>query len=214
MPTAQLGERPPELRLVLWGFALNLIWEALQTPFYADRGGSLTYLAWSRLHCTGGDVLILLGCFTAVSLIWRNRSWMAIRGVLPRVLFVTLGLGYTAASEVLHTRWFQSWAYAPDMPVLFGVGLAPVLQWLLIPSALLFILAPSRALAPGLPRGSGLANGADSRLVAVPEEAIDPACGAPVPVERNNQFFDGERTIYFCSPECRRSYVARVRAER
>ena len=151
-----MNDRPiPELRLATLGFAVNALWEALQTPLYGDRGGGALYLIRTRLHCAVGDVLILLGCFAVVSLIWRNRHWIASGSVPPRVLFVTLGLGYTAASEVLHARWLKSWTYAPEMPLLFGVGLTPILQWLLIPSVLLFILGPSRALASGLPGEGG-----------------------------------------------------------
>lgn len=146
-PRAEALAQAPELRLVLWGFALNLTWEVLQTPLYADRGGSARYLAWSRLHCTLGDVLILLGCFWLVALMCRDRRWIAAGRLPPRLLFVTLGVAYTMASELLNTRLFLSWAYAPEMPHIFGVGLAPILQWFLIPSALLFILTP-RAYVP------------------------------------------------------------------
>jgi YHS domain-containing protein len=189
-----------------------LTWEALQTPLYADRGGSVAYVAWSRLHCTVGDVLILLGCYWVIALLWRDRSWIATRRLAPRVLFVILGMVYTIASELAHTLWLLSWGYAPEMPRIFGVGLAPVLQWLLIPSVLLAILGSSRPPAGGLLRESEQVTAA-SRPGAMSGEAVDPACGATVPVEGSNQFFDGERTIYFCSPECRRSHVARLRAE-
>jgi hypothetical protein len=148
-----MRDRIPELRLATLGFAGNALWEALQTPLYADRGGGALYMIQTRLHCAVGDVLILLSCFAIVSLMWRNRHWIATGSVAPRILFVTLGLGYTIASEVVHTRWLPSWAYAPEMPLLFGVGLAPILQWLLIPSLLLFILGRSRALGDrGLPQ--------------------------------------------------------------
>jgi hypothetical protein len=207
-----LGERAPELRLALWGFVLNAIWEALQTPLYADRDGGSLYLIRTRLHCAIGDVLILLGCFWLVALIWRDRRWIASGRLAARLLFVTLGLAYTIGSELLHTRLFLSWAYAPEMPRIFGVGLAPILQWLLIPSVLLFIFGHSRALASGLPREGE--RGAAPDRGAMPREAIDPACGVSVPIEGSNQFFDGERTIHFCSPECRQSHIARLRAER
>jgi hypothetical protein len=142
----------PELRFAAWGFAFNALWEGLQTPLYADRSGGALYLIRTRLHCAIGDVLILLGCYWVVALLWRERRWIATRRLAPRVLFVALGLAYTIASELLHIRFFLTWAYAPEMPRLFGVGLAPIFQWLLIPSVLLFVLRPSRALASGLPR--------------------------------------------------------------
>jgi hypothetical protein len=46
-----------------------------------------------------------------------------------------LGLSYTVFSEWLNVEVRQSWAYAPAMPLIppLGTGLAPLLQWLIIP---------------------------------------------------------------------------------
>ena len=54
---------------------------------------------------------------------------------------VLLGLGYTVFSEWLNVRIRQSWSYTEAMPVLlpFGTGLAPFLQWLVVPGLALAI---------------------------------------------------------------------------
>ena len=130
----------PELRFAAWGFAFNALWEGLQTPLYADRSGGALYLIRTRLHCATGDVLILLGCYWVIALLWRDRRWSATRRLAPRVLFVVLGVAYTIASELVHTRWLRSWGYAPEMPRVFGIGLGPLLQWLVVPSLLLLVL--------------------------------------------------------------------------
>ncbi len=44
-----------------------------------------------------------------------------------------LGVVYTAFSEWLNLVVRQSWAYSPLMPVIGGIGLTPLLQWLVIP---------------------------------------------------------------------------------
>jgi YHS domain-containing protein len=36
---------------------------------------------------------------------------------------------------------------------------------------------------------------------------FDSVCGAPVEEKGANQFFDGERTYYFCSAYCRRLFL-------
>jgi hypothetical protein len=135
----------PELRFATWGFAFNALWEGLQTPLYADRNGGALYLIRTRLHCAIGDVLILLVCYWVIAILWRDRRWSSTRCLELRVLFVALGVTYTIASKLVHTHWLRSWTYSPEMPRIFGVGLTPILQWLLIPSVLLFILAPSRS---------------------------------------------------------------------
>jgi YHS domain-containing protein len=197
------GHTIPELRVAGWGFATNALWEALQTPLYTDRGRGALYLVRTRIHCTVGDVLILLGCYAAVSLLWRDRHWIATRRIAPRVLFVMFGFGYTIFSEVLHTRWLESWAYAPEMPLLLGIGTAPLLQWIVIPSLLLAVLGP-----PKEPEFAASPEKPEPRLV------VDPVCGSRVRTEGANQFFDGEHTIYFCSPECRRSHIECFRARK
>ncbi|MDG4574510.1 MAG: hypothetical protein P9C36_02910 [Defluviicoccus sp.] len=50
------------------------------------------------------------------------------------------GLAYTIFSECLNAKIRGSWAYTEWMPTLpfIGSGLAPVLQWLVIPPAALW----------------------------------------------------------------------------
>lgn len=135
----------PEIRLVSWGLALNGLWETLPTPLYADSCREPSYLVRTRLHCTAGDLLILLGCFWAVSALRRDRRWFRRRDRLAEPLFVGLGLAYTVASEIYNTRVSHAWAYAPRMPQVLDVGLAPLLQWLVLPPLLLLLLRRSAA---------------------------------------------------------------------
>lgn len=133
--------RSSEARLAAWGFLLNLGWEFAQTPLYADSGQGLGYLAWTRVHCTLGDVLILLGGFWLTALAFRDRRWfLGRRHRVAAVLFVATGLLYTAWSEWFNTSLRAAWAYGPEMPRLFGLGLTPLLQWLLLPPILILLL--------------------------------------------------------------------------
>ncbi len=52
------------------------------------------------------------------------------------------GLLTTLVMEVLSTQVWNRWAYAPAMPIIpgTGVGLAPVLQWLIVPSVALLLV--------------------------------------------------------------------------
>lgn len=126
--------------MAAWGFALNAVWEALQSPLYADFGRRIGYLVWTRLHCTGGDVLILLAAFWLTALLFRTRFWIERQGLAAAAVFVAIGVAYTAWSEVHNTQIARTWAYAPEMPQIYGVGLAPLLQWLVIPPALVRLL--------------------------------------------------------------------------
>jgi hypothetical protein len=135
-----LWRRLPELPVAGLAFGLNAAWEFLQSPLYADHGRGFGYLLRTRLHCAGGDALILLFAFGVTSLIFRSRQWLRDGRRGPTALFVALGFAYTAWSEWFNTQVTLSWQYAESMPRVFGIGLAPLAQWLAIPVLLALIL--------------------------------------------------------------------------
>lgn len=134
--------RAPELSVIGWGLPLNTGWEFAHSPLYADWDREWTYLLWTRLHCSVGDVMILLGAFWFTSLAFGTRGWI---GTTHRaaLLFIVLGVGYTAWSEWFNTSVRASWDYAPTMPVIGGIGLTPMLQWVLLPPLILWLSRPS-----------------------------------------------------------------------
>ena len=140
-----LMSRLPELSVLVLGFGLNATWEFLQSPLYADHGRDLGYLLRTRLHCAGGDVLILLAAFGITSLVFRSRQWIRDGRSGATVLFVALGFAYTVWSEWFNTRVALSWQYAESMPRAFEIGLAPLAQWLVIPVLLAWILRKARS---------------------------------------------------------------------
>jgi len=129
-----------EVKLIGVGFLLNGFWEFLQSPLYADHERGTFYILWSRLHCTVGDVLILLVAYWITSLIFRTRSWTTEKGWPAVLVFISSGLFYTAWSEWFNTRIAHEWTYAHAMPLVFGIGVAPLLQWLVIPGVLIYTL--------------------------------------------------------------------------
>jgi hypothetical protein len=55
---------------------------------------------------------------------------------------LAFGLGYTVVSEWLNIVVRRSWAYSSLMPVVslfgFGIGLSPLLQWIVVPTLALY----------------------------------------------------------------------------
>ena len=139
IPAARWWE-VPEVRLAAWGALLNGLWEFLQSPLYADHARGWLYVLRTRLHCTGGDLLILLGAFWITSAVFRGRQWWARPRWGAVLLFLLLGLGYTAWSELHNTQVRGAWEYTSAMPLLFGVGAAPLLQWALLPAIVLILV--------------------------------------------------------------------------
>ena len=129
--------------LALWtalAGGLNLVWEIIQLPLYTIYYETdLQTIAYAVAHCTLGDVLIALSSYLFAAATTRSWDWPVDRAVPGAAVAVVAGLTYTALSEWLNVSVRGSWAYAPAMPQLFGLGLLPLLQWLVLPLLGLFI---------------------------------------------------------------------------
>ncbi len=126
----------PEIPLVFSSFFLNFFWEMVQTPLYSDiQRKTYQQILISRLHCTLGDLLILLGAYWIAAWFANNRYWVTLFRPQHLLGFTLLGLGYTLFSEWVNIDIRSAWGYSPLMPrlPLIGTGLTPFLQWLILP---------------------------------------------------------------------------------
>jgi hypothetical protein len=125
---------------VVASFALNLPWEIAHVPLYsfpADAGWLV--IGYDILHCTAGDVLIALCIFLLASVGLYDLAWINRRPWSGAVLAAVMGVTYTAYSEYLNVHVRQSWAYSSLMPLIFGLGLSPLLQWLVLPFGVTYL---------------------------------------------------------------------------
>lgn len=141
--------------LVVTGMG-HLLWEIFQMPLYTLwTEGTFREIAFAVAHCTGGDILIALASLTGALILAGDADWPAHRFCEVAALTLLLGIAYTVYSEWLNVSVRRSWAYAPSMPTLppLGTGLAPVLQWIVIPSVALHAArgAAKRGWAPSKP---------------------------------------------------------------
>jgi len=124
----------------------HFAWEVVQLPLYTIFWTETpTRIAYAVLHCTVGDVLITLSTLIVSLVAIGSGRWPGDRKTYARVagLSVALGVSYTAYSEWLNTSVRHAWSYAAAMPVVppFGIGLSPLLQWLVIPVAAFVVTA-------------------------------------------------------------------------
>lgn len=114
--------------------ALNLVWEVLQLPLYTIwRNSSNLEIAFAVVHCTAGDVFIAFVSLVAALLLAGNAEWPKGRYKAVAVTSVFLGIGYTVFSEWNNTVVTRSWSYSTLMPEMWGIGLSPLAQWIVIP---------------------------------------------------------------------------------
>ena len=114
----------------------HFIWEAAQLPLYTLwSAGTPHEIAVALFHCTGGDILITTATLAAAAALARPLHWPPF-GWRMAVTAIVLGAAYTIFSEWLNVQIRRSWSYTAAMPVVpgLGTGLAPLLQWIVVPS--------------------------------------------------------------------------------
>ncbi len=124
-------------RAGLWSalaFVLNLTWEMAHARLYtiwaASDGMSF---AWALLHCSLGDVVIALAIFALAGVVLWRADWPASRPWIGGLIAVIGAVAFTAWSEWYNVYRAGNWGYTANMPLIFGIGLSPLLQWLILP---------------------------------------------------------------------------------
>ena len=144
----------PEFNVAIFALLLNFAWEILQAPLYASMADMPhAQVTKACLQATLGDAVIMLLAYGAVAAIAHNRHWIVAASGWQLILFITIGVSITGAIEWLATRgyWIENWNYLATMPLVpgTGIGLAPVLQWVLLPPLLAWFVRRQLAGAAG-----------------------------------------------------------------
>lgn len=134
-------QRLPELNVFGFGALLNHPWEFLQAPLFR---GMADARHWDAVKvCTVAalaDGAILVAAFWAVAAMRRSRRWWVQPSTRDVLVFLASGLLITIVGERLAAGPLGVWAYGDRMPTLAGVGLAPLLQWLVLPPVVLWVV--------------------------------------------------------------------------
>lgn len=132
------------MTLVVSGILLTLIlhfgWEMLQHPAFMPFADSTWAETVRCFRAALGDVVIASGAYAATALAFRRPAWPILpRWIAPATTWIVLGEIVTIAVE----RWalrLGRWEYGEGMPLVFGIGLLPLLQWLVVPVLTLVVL--------------------------------------------------------------------------
>jgi hypothetical protein len=109
-----------------------------QVPFYQ---GTPTVPHWEAIKSRTGAVLgnaaIAVGAFWVAAAVARSRGWILRPTRRDVSVFVLEGVATTAVLEWHATQVAGRWAYAVSMLIVpgAGIGLLPVLQWIVVPLA-------------------------------------------------------------------------------
>lgn len=135
--------RNPELNLLAFSFLLNFVWEFAQVPGFA---GVADMPHWQGIRFCAqaalGDAGLTVLAFWIVAGVCWSRAWLLRLAHWQVVTFLGVGLIATVVLEYVNTKLIHRWGYADWMPVVpgIGIGLLPLLQWLIVPLAVLWIV--------------------------------------------------------------------------
>ena len=112
--------------IFITGFITNLIWENAQAPLYTGYKGFGQHFLFC-LVASVIDGLVVLAFYLIISLLRRDSFWLFNIKASDILMLFVLGL-FTA---ILFEKWALktgTWNYTEQMPVIFGMGLLPMLQ--------------------------------------------------------------------------------------
>lgn len=141
--TAEASRIQPWAAIVGFAFLLHFVWEMWQAPMYRTMVQA-SHVEAVRVctFATLGDALIQLVAFAGAALAAGSRPWLARPSRRrPMLVYLTVGLLVTVVLEWINVYVLRRWTYADHMPLVFGIGLAPVLQWIVVPPIVLWLAA-------------------------------------------------------------------------
>ncbi len=132
--------RLPEFNIYVFAFLLNFVWEFMQMPLFTAPPATMPHWDIVRIYAvaTVGDGVIMLIAFWVAAAFARSRYWFVEMNRNIILIFLITGLAITSAIELIATE-MGVWNYSPLMPVLFGVGLSPFMQWVIPPLITLWL---------------------------------------------------------------------------
>lgn len=112
-------------------------------PLYGEMGMGIRsdYLEFLKIHWEVSlkDALMAAAVFLAIGFLLRNWQWAKSFNRGWVMLWIVLPV-WQATVEYYSVYIAQRWAYAEAMPLIFGIGLSPILQMLILPSIAILLI--------------------------------------------------------------------------
>lgn len=119
---------------------LNFVWEMVVMPAYETRSTSAAGIGITMcLVATLGDVGITLGSHAVATMI-ATRRWLLRPNLAAFATYMAVGVVMTIAFEYVNVYVLHRWSYAPRMGTVMGIGLWPLVQWLVLPPIVLMVV--------------------------------------------------------------------------
>ncbi len=125
----------------LAGFALiaHFAWEMAQMPLYRMDEPSGWRMVGECTQATLGDAIMTLLAYATAAVLTGRRLWLVAPRARELTTFLGVGIAMTVGLEWWNVSVRHSWAYSGDMPSLAGIGLSPIVQWIVLPPLILWL---------------------------------------------------------------------------
>ncbi len=112
-------------------YLLNLLWEVAHSMLYnwniSPLKNDVYFYIPKILQATFADALIISGIFLLNCLFRKGCKWIFMPKRADYLLFISAGLISSIIIEV-NALSRGLWAYSQHMPLVFGIGLTPLIQ--------------------------------------------------------------------------------------
>lgn len=129
----------PVLAFAGISFALHLLWENIQAPFFQDYISFTQHFPICLKGTITGDMLFMLIIYAALGVVHRDPLWISNRSSYSHpatwILPIVIGILLAVNMELWALFVDQRWQYTDRMPIIpiLRIGLTPVLQMIVVP---------------------------------------------------------------------------------
>ena len=117
------------LFLFVVSFLLNFVWESFHSVFLY-QGHNFNAIKYVPMigYVSIVDGLLVVGMYLIVSLLLKDIFWIRTPNKNKVIMFMVVGLIIAWLIEYRAVFIQSNWSYTAVMPVIFGIGISPLLQ--------------------------------------------------------------------------------------
>ena len=113
----------------VFAFTFNFLWESFHAVYLYEKHDMEASLYIPMIvYVSMLDALLILGLYIGIGIVWRKILWIETFNLSQWLLFTVSGILIAGLVEYRAVYLAHRWAYRPDMPTLFGIGLSPLVQ--------------------------------------------------------------------------------------
>jgi hypothetical protein len=139
-PARAVAAWQPWAALATIALPLHFAWEMMQAPLFDSMNGlGFARGTWVCARSSLADLALSLVSYGVAAVVQGTRAWLLRPRPIGIAVYFTIGIASTVVIELLAVYHGGRWSYAPAMPRVAGIGLAPLLQWVIVPMLTLWV---------------------------------------------------------------------------